>query len=48
MSPESIEGLSIQREVVLSVLHGEERLADVRRLRVLAALAQIEDERDAA
>lgn len=48
MSPESIQGLSIPRDVVLDVLRGEERVADVRRLRVLAALAQIEAEKDAA
>jgi hypothetical protein len=48
MSPESIQGLSIPREVVLSVLRGEERLAEVRRLRVIAALAQAEADKDAA
>ena len=39
MSPESTHGLSVPRELVLSVLRGGERPADVRRLRVLAALA---------
>lgn len=39
MTPESIHGLSIPRELVLSVLKGQERVADPRRLRVLAALA---------
>jgi hypothetical protein len=48
MTPDSIHGLSIPRELVLNVLRGEERLADVRRLRVLAALAQQEPQKDAA
>lgn len=39
MTPESIDGLSIPRELVLSVLTGGERAAGARRLRVLAALA---------
>ena len=48
MTPESVQGLSIPRDIVLSVLRGEDRITDVRRLRVLAALAQIHAERDAA
>lgn len=48
MGPESIGGLTIPRELVLEVLRGEERIADVRRLRVLAALAQAVPEKDAA
>lgn len=39
MTPESINGLSIPRELVLGVLRGEERVSDMRRLRVIAALA---------
>ena len=39
MTPESINGLSIPRELVLSVLHGDEPVSDLRRLRVIAALA---------
>ena len=39
MSPESTHGLSVPRDLVLSVLRDRERPADVRRLRVLAALA---------
>ena len=46
MTPESINSLSIPRELVLSVLRGEERVADVRRLRLLAALAQREPRRE--
>ena len=48
MTPESTHGLTIPRELVLNVLRGEERIAAVRRLRVLAAVAQIEAEKDAA
>ena len=39
MTPESINGLSIPRELVLGVLRGEEPVSDLRRLRVIAALA---------
>lgn len=44
MTPESINGLSIPRELVLGVLRGEEPVSDLRRLRVIAALAS--DQRD--
>ena len=44
MTPESINGLSIPRELVLGVLRGQEPVSDVRRLRVIAALAS--DRRD--
>lgn len=45
MTPESINGLSIPRKLVLSVLRGDEPVSDLRRLRVIAALAS--DQRDA-
>ena len=44
MTPETITGLSIPRELVLGVLRGEEPVSDMRRLRVIAALAN--DQRD--
>lgn len=46
MTPDSITGLSIPRELVLEVLRGEERVAEVRRLRVRAALADLERRRE--
>lgn len=46
MTPESINGLSIPRELVLSVLRGQEPVSDVRRLRVIAALASDQGDRD--
>lgn len=46
MTPESINGLSIPRELVLSVLRGEEPVSDLRRLRVIAALASDQGDRD--
>lgn len=45
MTPESINGLSIPRELVLGVLRGEEPVSDMRRLHVIAALAS--DQQDA-
>ncbi len=39
MTPESIDGLFIPRELVLGVLRGEEQVSDLGRLRVMAALA---------
>lgn len=46
MTPESISGLTIPRELVLGVLRGEEPVGDTRRLRVIAALADIERRRE--
>lgn len=43
MTPDSITGLSIPRELVLEVLRGEERVAEVRRL---GALADVERRRE--
>lgn len=46
MTPESITGLSISRELVRDLFRGEEPVSDTRRLRVLAALADIERRRE--
>jgi hypothetical protein len=48
MTPQSIPSLSVPRELVLSVLRGEERVAHVHKLRLLAALAQPRTEKEAA